>query len=208
MKRRDRRGIAYLRRNTLNILSRHMSEFIRMGKKYFPAFSERIRLLCIFHILDKGIDLFRLDARQIISYTDVELESRHTAKTILLCHKCEKKPRLNILLLRLGHVKLCGPLAVIALIIRLDARLIYTGRKFSAVHDLHSLKLKEPAPGVVSRRNILGKLAVRTRRRSNRRLEASPEDLLSVSFICSVRVSHPKYTSPFFMLRPYPVKEL
>lgn len=74
--------------------------------------------------------------------------------------------------------------------------------------DLRSLKLKEPAPGVVSRRNILGKLAVRTRRRSNRRLEASPEDLLSVSFICSVRVSHPKYTSPFFMLRPYPVKEL
>ena len=98
-----------------------------MCKKIFFAGSENVRILRVFHCIKEVVDLLGFDSFQIVAYADVKLEAVHASQREFLCDHLAQKPRLDILFHGLRHIKLRGPLAVIALIVRLDARFIHTG---------------------------------------------------------------------------------
>ena len=179
-----------------------------MGKKHFPAFLKCLRLACILHTLDECVHLLGLDACQIIAHTDIELIAVHTSKSVFLRHERKQEPCLDVLLLRLRHIELCGPLTVIAFVIRLNTGLIHTCGKLGPVHDLHRLQFEEPAPCIVGCRNILRKLAVRACRRSDRRLKPASEDGLRLLTVRRIRSMYSKYRILLVMLSPNPVQQL
>ena len=154
------------------------------------------------------IDLLRFYPGQIISYTDVKLKSVHAAKAELFGSDLAQKPCLDILFHGLRHIQFCGPLAVIALIIRFNAWLVHTRGKLFAVHDLHCLKLKETAARIICRHNVLRQLCMRSRGRSHRSLQGPLKDVSYKSGIRVIRVMRSKHGAALFIFCQCPVQQL
>ena len=85
-------------------------------------------------------------------------------------------PCLDVLIVRLLYGKLGGPLAVVALVLGVDARTRYTARQLLAVHDLYGLQLKESRAAYIRRNDVLSHLGVRARGGAERYLELLAED--------------------------------
>ena len=186
MQSRNRCRITDDRRNTFNVFFCYMFKLVCMCKKYFFAFFECLGIFCILHALDKGIDLFRFDAGQIVSDTDVELESIHASQSIFLCHKGQQKPCFDIFILRLRYIQLSRPLTVVALIIRFDTWFVDARCQLCTVHNLNGLQLEETCSCIVRSNDILCQLAVRTCCRSDRGLQFSSKNSLYLLRICHV----------------------
>ena len=159
----------------------------------------------ILHSLDKLVDLLCLDAVQVIANGHVKLESVHCAKAVFLCQYLTCKPSLHVLVKCLGHVQLCGPLTVIAFIIRLDTWLC--NGKVLAVQLLYGLQFKETAACHVCGYNVLGQLGVGSCRRAKGCLQLTAEYLIVLRLVCNKRSLDPK-NSTFLVLLKNPVHQI
>ena len=176
MQSRNRCRITDERRNALDIFFCYMFKFVCMCKKYFFTFFECLSIFCILHALNKCINLFGFDTCQIVSHTDVELESIHASQSVFLCHKGQKEPCFDIFILRLLYIQLGRPLTVVALIIRFDTWFVDTRCQFSTVHNLNSFQLEKTRSCIIRSNDILCQLAVRACCRSNRGLQFSSKN--------------------------------
>ena len=167
-----------------------------------------LRILGLHHVVDEGVDLRSLDAGKVIADRDVELEAVLAAETVLFGYKVKHDPRIDILVLSFRNGQLCGPLAVVTLVICLDTGLIHTGCQLTSVHLLNGLQLEESCSGIVGGDDILRKLGVGTCRRTDDGLERASEDLLRVSRIGNKWTADTEYTAMRIMLASHPVKEL
>ncbi len=170
--------------------------------------AESLCLPGIFHMFDKSIYFFRLDSFQVVTYADIKLISVRGAKAIFLCHKRQQKPGLDILILRLWHVQLGRPFAVITLVLCPDTRFVHTGCQLLPVHFLDSFQFKKPAPGHIRRHNILRQLAVWPCRRSDHCFQFPSENLFRMICLSPVRSVYTEYISFFAIFCPYPVQKL
>ena len=125
------------------------------GQQILLTDFEGFCISCILHTFNECVDFLRLDALQIITNTDIELETIHTAKAVFLCHKGKQKPCLNVFILCLRNIKLGRPLTVVSFIIRFDTWLVDTCCQFITIHDLNGFQFKETAAGIIRSRNIL-----------------------------------------------------
>ena len=123
----DRHRIADLTGNTLDIFRGHTLKYILMPQQIFLTGSEYLRVLRMLHRIQETVDLLGLYARKVISHTDIELEAIHAPESELFRHHLAQEPCLDVLLHRLGNIQLCRPLAVVALVVCLDARLVDAG---------------------------------------------------------------------------------
>ena len=136
------------------------------------ALFELLRLGSVHHIVDVGVDLFTLDAIEIIADGHVEHEAVGVAQTVDLGKNLERAPRLDILVACLRNLKLGGPFLVVALVGSKDARARHTRGKLRAVHLLHGLDLEEARACKVGGNDVLRQLAVGTGGRTKRRFDA------------------------------------
>ena len=205
VKRRECGAVRNPRGHSLRVLPRKMGEALRMVRQPLAAFLKNRHLGGVLHPLDKAVDFLQLNALQVVAHGHIELESVRSPQAVLLCQKMTGKPGLHVLVKGLRHIELRGPLAVIALIIRLDAGLRH--RQVLAVNFLHGLQLEKPGAGRIGRRDILGQLGVRPSRRPKGRLQLPSKDC-----ICPFRVSRKKLTDAEntapLMLRENPFHQL
>ena len=169
---------------------------------------ELIRVLGLHHVIDEGVDLRSLDAGKVITDRDVELETVLAAEAVLFSYEIQHDPGIDIFMLRFRNGELCGPLAVVTLVICLDTGLVHTGSQLTSVHLLNGLQLEEPCSGIVGGNDILGQLGVGTCRRTDDGLERASEDFLRVSRIGNIWTADTEYAAMRIMLASHPVKEL
>ena len=169
---------------------------------------ELIRVLGLHHVIDEGVDLRSLDAGKVIADRDVELEAVLAAEAVLFSYEVQHDPGIDIFMLSFRNGELCGPLAVVTLVICLDAGLVHAGGQFTSVHLLDGLQLEKSRSGIVGGDDILGQLGVGTCRRADDCLERTSEDLLRVSRIGNEWTADSEYTALRIMFASYPVKEL
>ena len=151
-------AIAYIGRNGFHILPGHLLKPVQIVKEPLPALFENSGFRGILHALNETVNLLCLDSVQIISHGHVELEAVGTSQAVFPGQHLTCKPRLYILVKCLGHIELCGPLAVIALVVCLDTWLGYG--KVLTVQLLYGFKLEETAACHVGSHDILGQLGM------------------------------------------------
>ena len=148
-------GITDIRSDSFNIFCCHMFELTYMIQQILLTDFEGFCISCILHTFNECVDFPRLDTLQIITNTDIELETIHTAKAVFLCHKGKQEPCLNVFILCLRNIKLGRPLTVVSFVIRFDTWLVDTCCQFITIHDLNGFQFKETAAGIIRSRNIL-----------------------------------------------------
>ena len=126
------------------------------------AFLELCGPARVHHVVDVAVDLAALDALEVVADGHIEHEPVGIAETVDLADDLERAPRLDVLVLRLRHGQLGGPLLIVALVGGEDAGAGNAGGKLGAVHLLHGLDLKEAGPGEVGGDDVLSQLAVGT----------------------------------------------
>ena len=176
-------AIAYLWRNGFHILPGHLLKPVQIVKEPLPALFENGCLRGILHTLDETVNLFCLDAVQVVSNGHVELEAVRTAQAVFLSQHLTGKPCLHILVKCLGHIELCGPLAVVALVVSLDTWLGYG--KVLAVQLLYGLKFEETAACNVGSHDILGQLGMGSSCGSKGSLQLTAKNLIGFVRVCN-----------------------
>ena len=124
------------------------------------ALDELRRVRRVHHVVDVGVDLFALDALQVIAHGHVEHETVRIAESVDLTEDLERAPGLDVFILRLGHGQLGGPLLIVALVHGKDAGARHAGGQLLPVHLLHGFDLKEARTGKVGGNDVLRELAV------------------------------------------------
>ena len=173
----DGHGIYDILPDRLDVLPLEMLEAVQVLEEPGPAALKALRLSRVHHLVDKAVHLRRLDAGEIVADGDIELEGIRVAQPPLLCHHLQQKPCLYIFVKGLGDLELCGPLAVIALVLCADAGLLHAGGELPAVHFLDGLQLKEARSAVIRGGDILRKLRVGAGRRSDLGLQLPAKEM-------------------------------
>ena len=157
-----------------------------MVKKPLAAFLKDFCIFCFHHAVDKVVYLRFFNSCKIISYRNIKLETVLISKSKLFCNHMKGKPCLNVLVHCIGHIKLCGPLTVIALVFRQNTRFIYTGCKLRSVHFLNGFQLEETCAAIIGGYNILSELCMRTCCRSNGIFKLSSKQVKLSGSICHI----------------------
>ena len=138
----------------------HLPEPVQIGQGPVHTGIPNRRGGGVLHALDVGVDLFALNAGQVVPHRHIEHKTVRVAQIQLPGQQLAGEPRLDVLVVGLGHGELGGPLAVVALVLRRDAGLGHALAQRLAVHDLDRLEFKKAASGGVGRHQVLGQLGV------------------------------------------------
>ena len=130
----------------------------------------------VHHVVDVAVDLAALDALEVVADGHIEHEPVGIAEAVDLADDLERAPRLDVLVLRLRHGQLGGPLLIVALVGGEDAGAGHAGGEVRAVHLLHGLDLKEAGAGEVGGDDVLRELAVGAGGGAEGRFDALTED--------------------------------
>ncbi len=109
-----------------------------------------------------------LDPLEVIADADVERHLVDRAEPQLLAQHRDREVRLEVLVIRLGNGELGGPLAVVALVLGIDARLGDSLAHVLAVYGLDGLQLHEPGARQVGDEDVVGQLGLWPCRRAHR----------------------------------------
>ena len=186
-------AVAYLWRYGFHILPGHLLKPVQIVKEPLPALFENGGPGSILHALNETVNFLCLDAVQVISHGHVELEALRTAQSKFPGQHLAGKPGLYILVKCLGHIELCGPLAVIALVVSLDTRFGYG--KVLAVQLLYGLKLEETAACHVGSHDILGQLGMGSCCGSEGSLQLTAKNLIGFVRVCNEWSLDAKYSA-------------
>jgi hypothetical protein len=129
----------------------------------------------VLHPLEVGVDLGALDALQVVADADVVGDVLDATKSQLLAEHRDGEVGLDVFVEGLRHRQLGGPLAVVALVGRLDAGLGHGVADLLAVHLLNGLELHEPGAGEVGDEDVVGELGLGTSGRPEREGHPIPE---------------------------------
>ena len=165
MKGGDGGGITDLFRNRLDILLCHLFKLIQVVQKPLSAFFKNLRIFRIHHAVDKVIDLGLLDPRKVVAHRNIKLKTVPIPQSEFLCDHMKDKPGFYVLAHCLGNIKLCGPLTVVAFILRQDTGTADACRQLLSVHLLYRLQFKKTRACKIGSHDILGKLGMRACRR-------------------------------------------
>ena len=130
----------------------------------------------VHHVVDVAVDLAALDALEVVADGHIEHEPVGIAETVDLADDLERAPGLDVLVLRLRHGQLGGPLLIVALVGGEDAGTGHAGGKLGAVHLLYGLDLEEARAGEVGGDDVLRELAVGAGGGAEGRFDALTED--------------------------------
>ena len=158
----NRHGIDDVLLNCLDICCSQPLEAVEIAEQPASALSEDSGVPGVHHGIEEGIDLFALDALEVIAHRDIELEGVRIAECPFAGDRLDGKPCLDIFLEGLRNLQLRGPFAVIAFVLCGDAGLRHAGGELASVHLLYGLQLEEAGAAVVGGDNILRELGVRT----------------------------------------------
>ena len=111
----------------------------------------------VLHALDVGVDLWALDALEVVADRHVEDEAVRVSQTKLAGKQLAGPPGLDVLAHGLRDLELGGPLAVVALVLGDDAGLGHATGEFLAVHHLDGLELEEAGTRNVGGHDVLRK---------------------------------------------------
>jgi hypothetical protein len=169
-------GVADVRRDGVDKRGVHVAEAVDVRVRPGDGLLELRRRGRVLHAVDERVDLRGLDALEVVADGHVEHEAVRVAKAKLAREQLARDPCLDVLAKRLRHGELRGPLAVVALVGREDARLVDAGGKLGAVHLLDGLQLEEAGTRHVARDDVLGELGVGTGCRAKRGLDLLAKD--------------------------------
>ena len=113
---------------------------------------------------------------EVVADGHIEHEPVGIAETVDLGDDLERAPRLDVLVLRLRHGQLGGPLLIVALVGGEDAGTGHAGGKLGAVHLLYGLDLEEARAREVGGDDVLRELAVGAGGGAEGRFDALTED--------------------------------
>ena len=147
----------------------------QLGEHLF-ALLELRGLARVHHVVDVAVDLAALDALEVVADGHIEHEPVGIAETVDLGDDLERAPRLDVLVLRLRHGQLGGPLLIVALVGGEDAGAGHAGGKLGTVHLLYGLDLEEARAREVGGDDVLRELAVGAGSGAERRFDRLAED--------------------------------
>ena len=153
------------------------------------------------HGLQEAVHLGTLDALEIVAAGNIELEAVGAAQTPFPGNHLQGKPGLDVLVPGLGDLQLCGPLTVVALVLRGDAGLLYTLRQLPAVHLLHGLQLEEAGAAVVGGNDVLRELGVGTGSGTDLCLQLPAEEGIEVGRVRLPAPGHAEAGAGFVLLQ-------
>ena len=201
-------GVGHPGRNAPDKAGVHPGEPRRVLQQPVPAFLKNGGFGGVFHPLNVGVHLGGLDALEVIAHRHIEHKTVGVPQLKLPGQNMAGKPRLDILLKRLGHRELGGPFAVIALVPRRDAGLVHTFGQLLAVHNLDRFQLKEPCARRIGRHNILGQLGVGAGGRTVGALDLFVKNGERRAVLVADQPGYAKNRALVFVFRQNPVHQL
>jgi len=167
--------LAHGRTQRVEVLAGEVGELVEVLLDPVAALTEDRRARGVDHGVDEGVDLVVLDPLEVIADADVEPHLVDRAESELLAQHGDREVRLDVLVVRLGDGELGGPLAVVALVLGLDARLGHCFAQLFAVDLLDGLQLHEPGARQVGDEDVVGQLGLRPRGRAHGRCQSVAE---------------------------------
>ena len=140
------------------------------------ALFELLRLGSVHHIINVGVDLFALDALEIVADGHIEHEAVGVAEAVDLGENLQCAPGLDVFISGLRNLELGRPFLVVALVGCQNAGARHTRGKFRAVHLLYGFHFKEARACHISGDDVLRQLAVGAGRGAERGFNALAED--------------------------------